>query len=141
MFSSPLILQGNALSSTSIEAQWAPLSSTAATSPTSTLSGYILFYKQTSDDSYKKIGVAPGSTLVQTLQDLQKFSPYRMVVCPYSSNGNGIPSQPVTVTTHEDGRCSLGFNYSFPLTNSFAAIPARRPKSTLDKRLIRNSLE
>ena len=141
MFSSPLILQGNALSSTSIEAQWAPLSSTAATSPTSTLSGYLLFYKQTSDDSYKKIGVAPGSTLVQTLQDLQKFFPYTMVVCPYSSNGNGIPSQPVTVTTHEDGKRSLEFNYSLPLKSSFAKIPARWPKRALDQGLIRNSLQ
>jgi hypothetical protein len=76
------------------------------TSVTKHLNGYVLFYKQTSEDSYQKIGIEAGasSMITKTLEKLKKFTPYRMVVCPYSANGNGIPSQPVPVTTLEDGK-------------------------------------
>ena len=105
VFSSPLSLQASASSSTSIRTEWPALPSSAETADTKSLGGYILFYKQTSADSYQKIGIAPaGSNLLETLEELKKFTPYRMVVCPYSSNGNGIPSEPVTVTTLEDGK-------------------------------------
>ena len=112
MFSSPLVLVGTAVSSTSITAEWQALPSAAVTSDTSTLEGYVLFYKRTSEDRYQKIGVAPGAaTLTEALQELRKFTPYRLVVCPYSEKGNGIPSEPVTVETLEDGKQMLRKHY------------------------------
>ena len=108
VFSSPLVLVGTAVSSTSITAEWEALLSAAVTADTSTLEGYVLFYKRTSEDRYQKIGVAPGvARLTEALQELRKFTPYRLVVCPYSEKGNGIPSEPVTVETLEDGKQSL----------------------------------
>jgi hypothetical protein len=108
VFSSPLSLQASASSSTSVRTEWPALPFSAETADTKSLLGYILFYKQTSADSYQKIGIAPaGSSLLETLEELKKFTPYRMVVCPYSRKGNGIPSEPVTVTTLEDGKQCL----------------------------------
>jgi hypothetical protein len=112
VFSSPLVLQGTALSSTSIEAGWPTLPSSAVTPETKPLDGYVLFYKQTSEDSYRRIGVEAGasSMIAKTLEELKKYTPYRMVVCPYSANGNGIPSEPVPVTTLEDGKIGLSLD-------------------------------
>ena len=109
VFSSPLVLQGTALSSTSIEATWPTLSSSAVTPQTKSLSGYVLFYKQTEEEKYQKIGIeaGPSTNVAKIIEELKKYTPYRMVVCPYSENGNGIPSNPETVRTHED--CKLCF--------------------------------
>ncbi|XP_028403037.1 uncharacterized protein LOC114525804 isoform X2 [Dendronephthya gigantea] len=101
VFSSPLVLQATPLNSTSIRAEWPALPSSAETSSTSTLTGYVLFYKETAAKPYQKIGVAP-TELSKTLEELKKFTEYRMVICPYSEKGNGIPSAPVTKTTLED---------------------------------------
>ncbi|XP_028403035.1 uncharacterized protein LOC114525803 isoform X3 [Dendronephthya gigantea] len=101
VFSSPLVLQATPLNSTSIRAEWPALPSSAETSSTSTLTGYVLFYKETAAKPYQKIGVDP-SELSKTLVELKKFTEYRMVICPYSEKGNGIPSAPVTKTTLED---------------------------------------
>ncbi len=112
MFSSPLYLQATATSSTSIRTTWPALPSTAETADTKSLIGYLLFYKQTSADSYQKIGVASGaSALEMILEELKKYTPYRMVVCPYSEKGNGIPSPPVSETTFEDGKQRFGLKF------------------------------
>ena len=108
VFSSPLNLQGTPLTSTSITVRWPALLSTAVTLKTSNLTGYILFYKQSSEDNYKKFGIASGAAnLEKILDELKKYTLYRLVVCPYSEKGNGIPSPPVTVRTLEDGKQSL----------------------------------
>ncbi|XP_028417432.1 uncharacterized protein LOC114541817 [Dendronephthya gigantea] len=101
VFSSPLVQQATPLSSTSIRAEWPALPSSAETASTSTLTGYVLFYKKTAAQAYRSIGVAP-TELSKTLEELKKFTEYRMVICPYSEKGNGIPSAPVTKTTLED---------------------------------------
>ena len=112
MFSSPLYLQATATSSTSIRTTWPALPPTAETADTKSLIGYLLFYKQTSADSYQKIGVASGtSALEMILEELKKYTPYRMVVCPYSEKGNGIPSPPASDTTFEDGKQRFGLKF------------------------------
>ena len=80
------------------------------TPQTKPLSGYVLFYKQTEEEKYQKIGIeaSTSANVAKTVEELKKYTPYRMVVCPYSENGNGIPSQPVTVRTNEDGKLCLG---------------------------------
>ena len=112
VFSSPLVLQGIALSSTSIEARWPTLSSSAVTPETKSLTGYVLFYKQTEEEKYQKIGIEAGSStnIAETIEELKKYTLERMVVCPYSENGNGIPSQPVSVRTNEDCKYCFGLN-------------------------------
>lgn len=106
VFSSPLVLQATALNSTIMKAQWTALPNAAVTVSTSSLTGYVLFYKETTAKRYQKIGVAP-SELLKTLDELKKFTEYRMGVCAYSENGNGVPSAPVTKATLEDGIVSF----------------------------------
>ncbi len=89
-------------SSTSLNVEWDPLPSGSETAETSNLSGYIIFYKESTAESYNKIAVQPH-ILAKTLENLQKFTQYKIVVCPYSKNGNGVPSLPLENTTLEDG--------------------------------------
>ena len=39
-----------------------------------------------------------------TLEDMEKFTKYTIRVFAFTSNGNGISSQPVSLMTQEDGR-------------------------------------
>ena len=103
VISSALEASSTSPSSTSISVDWDLLPSSAQTPQTSDLSGYIIFYKEITTDGYNKIAVLP-SELTKILTNLQKFTPYKIVVCPYSKNGNGVPSSPLQTTTMEDGK-------------------------------------
>ena len=74
------------------------------------MSGYIIFYKENIQDRYQWVAVAP-SQVGKTVEDLRKFTLYRIVVSPYSANGNGVPSSPLQTTSLEDGtflhKCGL----------------------------------
>lgn len=83
--------------------EWDALPSGAETAQTSALSGFIIFYKEPTAVTYNRIAVKP-SILAKTLENLQKFTAYKIVVCPYSQNGNGVPSLPLEARTMEDGR-------------------------------------
>ena len=89
--------------------EWDPLPSSAETPETSDLSGYIIFYKETTANTYNKIAVL-SSLLTKILENLGKFTPYKIVVCPYSKNGNGVPSSPLQIRTLEDGK-DLYYNH------------------------------
>ena len=102
MFSLPLTIDSNASSSTSIKVEWSPLDPSAQTAGTSSLSGYIIFYKTNDQDRYQWVAVAP-TQVEKTVENLEKFTVYRIVVSPYSANGNGVPSSPLQNTTLEDG--------------------------------------
>ena len=101
--SSPLQARSTSPSSTSINVEWDALPSGAETAQTKALSGYIIFYKESTAESYSKIAVQP-SLRTKTLENLKKFTQYKIVVCPYSENGNGVPSLPLECTTLEDGK-------------------------------------
>jgi hypothetical protein len=101
--SSPLQARSTSPSSTSINVEWDALPSGAETAQTKALSGYIIFYKESTAESYNKIAVQP-SLRTKTLENLKKFTQYKIVVCPYSENGNGVPSLPFENTTLEDGK-------------------------------------
>lgn len=103
MISSRLQARPSPLSSTSIDVEWDALPSGAETTQTSALSGFILFYKEPAAESYNRIAINP-STRAKTLEDLKKFTVYKIVLCPYSANGNGVPSLPLETRTLEDGK-------------------------------------
>ena len=103
VLSSPLTVQAPSPNSTSIEVSWNALPSGVETAETSTLSGYIIFYKQSTAEIYSRIAVKQN-LLTKTLENLKKFTLYRIVVCPYSKKGNGVPSQPLENKTLEDGK-------------------------------------
>ena len=109
VISSPLQVRSTSPSSTSLNVEWDPLPSGSETAETSILSGYIIFYKESTAESYNKIAVQP-SLQAKRLENLQKFTQYKIVVCPYSGNGNGIPSLPLENTTLEDGK-DYDWNY------------------------------
>ena len=53
--------------------------------------------------NYNRIAVKPNY-LTKNLQELQKYTFYKIVVCPYTENGNGVPSSPHSTRTMEDGK-------------------------------------
>ena len=54
-------------------------------------------------ENYNKIAVKPNY-LDKNLEDLEKYTFYKIVVCPYTENGNGVPSSPHSTRTMEDGK-------------------------------------
>ena len=52
--------------------------------------------------------------LETTLEELEKFSDYTIRVFAFTSNGNGIPSEPVSLKTQEDG-----MQYATIMANKF----------------------
>ena len=97
--------------------EWDALPSGAETAQTSALSGFIIFYKEPTAVTYNIIAVKP-SILTRTLENLKRFTAYRIVVCPYSQNGNGVPSLPLETRTLEDGGNHNYFIHKFVITLS-----------------------
>lgn len=89
-------------SSSSIEVKWQALEQSAQTDQTSSLTGYVIFFKEESSENYQQMAVQKD-IVTTVLKDLKKFTLYQISVSPYSSNGNGVPSQPVENKTLEDG--------------------------------------
>ena len=80
----------------------------------------MIFYKDESSGNYEQLAVQ-HDVVTTTLIDLKMFTPYQIVVSPYSPDGNGVPSQPVKNTTFEDGEWT-GSEKSLLLLAIFVAI-------------------
>ena len=86
--------------STCLGVTWDPVSVPIDENP---LTGYRLVYRQKASGktSVKLVGPTQSST---KLKYLQKFSSYTITVSSVGKNELGDPSEPVTVTTLEDGK-------------------------------------
>lgn len=56
-------------------------------------------------DALKSVAPTP---LEAILEDLKKFTNYTIRVYAFTSNGNGISSEPVSLRTQEDGKLTPG---------------------------------
>ena len=69
------------------------------------LLGYVIVYKKRNEnfrvESMKSVLPTP---LAAVVEDLEKFTDYIIRISAFTSNGNGISSQAVTVQTQEDGK-------------------------------------
>lgn len=106
----PVILEANSTTSTSITLKWSAVTQLNAAS----LRGYAIVYKKVTGKfqvDYMK-SVSPTQREV-TLDDLDKFTNYILRVFAFTSLGNGVSSEPVSLQTQEDGKrsnCKLDLN-------------------------------
>lgn len=56
-------------------------------------------------DALKSVAPTPRETV---LENLKKFTNYTIRVYAFTSNGNGISSEPVSLKTQEDGKLISG---------------------------------
>lgn len=98
----PINLTAVVQSSTSIHLHWTLKVLSAESS--STLSGFMVFYKVFDDTpSFDQLALPPTTTSL-LLENLKKFTHYQVLVSPSSSNGTGIPSELLYRQTFEDGK-------------------------------------
>lgn len=102
----PAITQADSTTSTTIYLKWTEV--TQLNPANSTLLGYGIVYKKTGEifqvGFLKSIRPAP---LEATLEDLEKFTNYKIRVFAFTDKGNGVSSQPVSLRTQEDGKVNL----------------------------------
>lgn len=99
----PAITQAVSTTSTTIYLKWTEV--TQLNPANSTLLGYGIVYKKTGEifqiGFLKSVSPAP---LEATLEDLEKFTNYKIRVFAFTDKGNGVSSQPVSLRTQEDGK-------------------------------------
>ena len=93
-------------------------------------------------DAMKSVAPKPPEAV---LIDLKKFTNYTMRVYAFTRNGNGVPSEAVSLRTQEDGKfpsgCSVtGFSnnmrqitIAIKLTFPLSSVPSESPPNTIVK--------
>ena len=103
----PVILNATSLTSTTIDLKWTEVTQLNA----ATLLGYGIVYKKIGETFQvrflKSVLQTPREA---TLEDLEKFTGYTIRVFAFTSNGNGVSSQPVSLRTQEDGKTLDAFS-------------------------------
>jgi hypothetical protein len=98
------------VNSTAIRLNWISISDAG--------SDYKVFYKQAGSrfdpGTFKSVTPATTQTVIS---GLHKFTSYSFRVLGSSSNGNGVASDPVTLTTDEDGNENSLHDICFKTTN------------------------
>lgn len=101
-----MITQAVSNTSTTIYLKWTEV--TQLNPANSTLLGYGIVYKKTGEifqtGFLKSVSPAP---LEATLEDLEKFTNYKIRVFAFIDKGNGVSSQPFSLRTQEDGKVNL----------------------------------
>lgn len=98
-----------AVSPTAVRVSWQP-------PPAERANGRIAYYKLLCVESGRGDSEATVVKLNQTsfvLDELRRWTEYRIWVLAGTSVGDGPASYPVTVRTHEDGTCQLRSNFQF----------------------------
>lgn len=99
----PRNVTGRAISTTAIEVSWEP-------PPNESTNGKIIYYKlhvvETGRSDSEALLVRLSNTTF-TLDELRKWTTYRIWVAAGTSVGDGPPSYPITVRTYEDGMYPL----------------------------------
>ncbi|XP_031571663.1 uncharacterized protein LOC116305830 isoform X2 [Actinia tenebrosa] len=92
----PIITSATSFNSTSIQLNWTSVSDAGGM-------GYLVYYKEAGSrfDPVKFKSVLPAFTQT-VISSLRKFTRYTFRVLASSSNGNGVASEPVTISTDED---------------------------------------
>ena len=90
------------------------------------ITGYIVFYKETTASGYTTAATMQRSI---TIQGLQPLTQYAMRVLAYNSNGNGIASEHILLFTAEQGR--LFVNVCLKPLNKVGAFLAQVVKSSI----------
>lgn len=97
----PQNVTAEAVSPTSILVQWQPPRSDRS-------SGQIVYYKIMATESGMSDSEATTHTMENvtsyTLEDLKRWTEYKIWVLAGTSVGDGPPSYPITVRTREDGK-------------------------------------
>ena len=67
--------------------------------------GYQVFYKKTGQ-RYRQdwLKAVSFSTIETDIEGLEKYTIYTFRIVVFTKNGNGVASQPVTVSTDEDSK-------------------------------------
>lgn len=86
---------------TSIDLKWSEVTELNSAQ----LLGYIIIYKEIDkkfqEDNMKSVPPTPTEAV---LEDLKVFTNYTIRVYAFTENGNGVPSEAVSLRTQEDGR-------------------------------------
>ena len=96
----PAILDVTSTTSTTIDIKWTEVTQLHG----ATLQGYGIVYKKINENYKERFLKAVLPTPREaTLEDLEKFTNYTIRVFAFTSYGNGVSSQPVSIRTQEDG--------------------------------------
>jgi hypothetical protein len=97
------------LNSTSIRVNWS-----IATADFENVTRITVFYKKTVGTiQFNSIPVPASSQGGVVLENLEKYTWYKITLSPTTVNGTGIPSRIVKMRTKEDGECSRDTNLRF----------------------------
>ena len=98
---SPVILESNSTTSTTVKLKWSEVKQLNS----APLLGYVIVYKEIDKkfhvNAMKSVASVPREAI---LEDLKKFTNYTMRVYAFTKNGNGVPSEAISLRTQEDGK-------------------------------------
>lgn len=94
-------MEAKSATATSIDLKWSEVTELNSAQ----LLGYIIIYKEIDkkfqEDNMKSVPPTPTEAV---LEDLKVFTNYTIRVYAFTENGNGVPSEAVSLRTQEDGR-------------------------------------
>ena len=97
----PVILESNSTTSTTVKLKWSEVKQLNS----APLLGYVIVYKEIDKkfhvNAMKSVAPVPREAI---LEDLKKFTNYAMRVYAFTKNGNGVPSEAISLRTQEDGK-------------------------------------
>ena len=100
----PVILESNSTTSTTIELKWSEVRQLNS----APLLGYVIVYKEVDKkfhvNAMKSVAPVPREVM---LEDLKKFTNYTIRVYAFTKNGNGVPSDAISLRTQEDGESTV----------------------------------
>lgn len=97
----PVILESNSTTLTTVKLKWSEVKQLNS----APLLGYVIVYKEIDKkfhvNAMKSVAPVPREAI---LEDLKKFTNYTMRVYAFTKNGNGVPSEAISLRTQEDGK-------------------------------------
>lgn len=97
----PVIMDAESTTATTIDLRWSPVTELNSVP----LLGYTIIYKEIDKkfhtDNMKSV---PSTATEAVIKDLIFFTNYTMRVYAFTGNGNGVPSEAVSIRTQEDGK-------------------------------------
>ena len=112
----PVILESISPTSTTIRLKWSEVKHLNS----APLLGYVIVYKEIDKkfhvNAMKSVAPTPREAI---LEDLKKFTNYTIRVYAFTRNGNGVPSDAISLRTQEDGESTAIFAW-FSLSRKLA---------------------
>lgn len=131
--SAPQSVTGHALDSTSIEVLWRP---PPERDQNGIIHGYKIRYQEEAPlrRDQPVFVTVNASRRNMAIRPLAKWMPYKISVLAFTAAGDGPSSDPIIVTTEEDGRFVIYLN-SLPLILYFDLKLFNRKPTTLSRRI------